>query len=289
MQIEVKDLTVSYHNKVALDLTELVIPGGGAYGLVGHNGAGKTTLFKSLTNIIVNYGGSIKMDGQDVRQHPEILGRVGIVLDGMSVYINQTGWFNLAYFSGLRGEFNRSAAQQLATELGIDDVLDQKVKTYSYGMKKKLILLIALLHQPDLLILDEPFRGLDLESVNWFKAYLKKLIADDKMTLLISSHVQSDIEALCQQVFVIDQGLLKETIDLTKESDQQRRVLNTTDNQRVQSLLTELDYPYETMTDGRIQLSIKDAKWHALQTQLLAESIEITEMSVLSALDNKLN
>lgn len=289
MQIKINNLVVTYKNNVALDLKNLTIPDGGAYGIVGHNGAGKTTLFKSLTNIITNYSGEIQIDGQNVRDNPAILNRVGIVLDGMSVYMNQTGWFNLAYFSGLRGEFNREQARTLAAEIGIEAVLDQKVKTYSYGMKKKLILLIALLHQPELLILDEPFRGLDLETVQWFKNYLQKLISEGSMTLLISSHVQSDIEMFCKSVFVIDHGQLRETIDLATESDKKLRVVNTTDNAKVQAILTEMAYAHEVLADGRIQLSIKDPKWREVQMKLIDAEIEINEIGVLSALDNKLN
>lgn len=289
MQIKINNLVVTYKNNVALDLKNLTIPDGGAYGIVGHNGAGKTTLFKSLTNIITNYSGEIQIDGQNVRDNPAILNRVGIVLDGMSVYMNQTGWFNLAYFSGLRGEFNREQARTLAAEIGIEAVLNQKVKTYSYGMKKKLILLIALLHQPELLILDEPFRGLDLETVQWFKNYLQKLISEGSMTLLISSHVQSDIEMFCKSVFVIDHGQLRETIDLATESDKKLRVVNTTDNAKVQAILTEMAYEHEVLADGRIQLSIKDPKWREVQMKLIEAEIEINEIGVLSALDNKLN
>ncbi|MCP8856469.1 ABC transporter ATP-binding protein [Latilactobacillus sakei] len=289
MQIEINNLVVTYKNNVALDLKNLTIPNGGAYGIVGHNGAGKTTLFKSLTNIITNYSGEIQIDGQNVRDNPAILNRVGIVLDGMSVYMNQTGWFNLAYFSGLRGEFNREQARTLAAEIGIEAVLNQKVKTYSYGMKKKLILLIALLHQPELLILDEPFRGLDLDTVQWFKTYLQKLISEGSMTLLISSHVQSDIEMFCKSVFVIDHGQLRETIDLATESDKKLRVVDTTDNVKVQAILTEMAYEHEVLADGRIQLSIKDPKWREVQMKLIDAEIEINEIGVLSALDNKLN
>lgn len=156
-------------------------------------------------------------------------------------------------------------------------------------MKKKLILLIALLHQPELLILDEPFRGLDLDTVQWFKTYLQKLISEGSMTLLISSHVQSDIEMFCKSVFVIDHGQLRETIDLATESDKKLRVVDTTDNAKVQAILTEMAYEHEVLADGRIQLSIKDSKWREVQMKLIDAEIEINEIGVLSALDNKLN
>lgn len=109
------------------------------------------------------------------------------------------------------------------------------------------------------------------------------------MTLLISSHVQSDIEMFCKSVFVIDHGQLRETIDLATESDKKLRVVNTTDNAKVQAILTEMAYEHEVLADGRIQLSIKDPKWREVQMKLIDAEIEINEIGVLSALDNKLN
>lgn len=288
MKIEIKDIVMRYGGKEVLNIPALSFNAGVPYGLVGHNGAGKTTLFKCMTNIIATYWGDVLIDGVSVREQNEILLKVGIVLDGMSCYSNRTGWFNIEYFAGLRGAFDREKAVHLAEELQLHDVLDDKVANYSYGMQKKLVLLIALMHTPEVLILDEPFRGLDIETVRWFKDYLKQLI-DDGLTLIISSHVQNDLEALCEVVYVIDQGSIIDEINLKAEKEKEMRLLSTTNNQRLAEIMDSLNYPYETEKDNSIKLDIADPHWKLVKEILHQEAIDILELSKVKILESKLN
>lgn len=290
MKIEIEDLLMHYGSKQVLNIPSLSFHEGIAYGLVGHNGAGKTTLFKCMTNIIATYKGNIAIDGMLVRENNEILLKVGIVLDDMSCYQNRSGWFNIEYFSGLRGVFDREKALQLAEDLELSEVLDDRVKQYSYGMQKKLILLIALMHTPEILILDEPFRGLDIDTVKWFKGYLKQLTSEG-LTLLISSHVQNDLEALCDMVYVIDQGKIVDTIDINSEKKKQIRLLVTANNQRLKEILDSLGYAYQLdeSEDEGIKLDISDEKWQLVKETLHQESIDILELSKIKILEEKLN
>ncbi|MFD1901269.1 ATP-binding cassette domain-containing protein [Enterococcus termitis] len=288
MEIKVRDLVMRYGRVEVLNIRSLDFEKGTSYGLVGHNGAGKTTLFKCMTNIISNYQGDILIDDTSVKQHNEVLLNVGIVLDGMSVYTNRTGWFNIEYFSGLRGSFDQEKAKELARELDLFAVLDQKVKSYSYGMQKKLILLIALMHTPEVLILDEPFRGLDIDTVKWFKKYLKQL-TDQGLTLVISSHVQNDLEALCDIVYVIDRGRIAETIDINAEKEKQIRRVDTTNNDRLKELLDEANYYHQVDEEGGVKLDISDERWTEIKQRLTEEAIEISELSKVKILDEKLN
>ncbi|MDF7675689.1 ABC transporter ATP-binding protein [Neisseriaceae bacterium ESL0693] len=288
MGIKVKNLCMHYGHREILNIDSLDFDKGTSYGLVGHNGAGKTTLFKCITNIILNYQGEILIDEQCVKKNNEVLLNVGIVLDGMSVYSNRTGWFNIQYFSGLRGNFDQQKATELARELDLYAALDQKVSSYSYGMQKKLILLIALIHTPAILILDEPFRGLDLATVKWFKKYLKRL-TEQGLTLLISSHVQNDLEALCDLVYVIDRGHIIEKIDLKLEKTRQRRRIDTSNNNRLQEILNTLHYAYQTDDEGGIIIDISDDLWRTVKQQLIEESIDISELSKIRILTDRLN
>ncbi|WP_086314845.1 ABC-2 type transport system ATP-binding protein [Enterococcus sp. 7F3_DIV0205] len=288
MEIKVRDLVMRYGRAEVLNIRSLDFEKGTSYGLVGHNGAGKTTLFKCMTNIIANYQGEILIDDTSVKQHNEVLLNVGIVLDGMSVYSNRSGWFNIQYFSGLRGNFDEEKARDLARELDLYAVLDQKVKTYSYGMQKKLILLIALMHTPEVLILDEPFRGLDIDTVKWFKKYLKQL-TEKGLTLVISSHVQNDLEALCDIVYVIDRGRISETIDINAEKEKQIRRIDTTNNARLQEMLDEANYYYQVDDEGGVKLDISDERWVLVKQRLTEEAIDISELSKVKILDEKLN
>lgn len=288
-KIKIEHLNMKYKQQEVLAIDELSFDSGISYGIVGHNGAGKTTLFKCMTNIIPTYTGTITLDGQNIREHNEMLLKVGIVLDGMSVYKNRTGWFNIQYFSGLRGNVDEKKAEKLAQDLELEGVLDKKVTTYSYGMQKKLILLIALMHTPEILILDEPFRGLDIDSVNWFKKYLKSLIKSG-LTLIISSHVQNDLETLCDEVYVIDQGKLANHINLNEEKQKMIRVISTSNNTRLVELLDQANYYYSKMDeDDSLKIDISDERWTAIREALQNEKIEIYELSKVKVLEDKLN
>lgn len=288
MEIKIKNVVKKYGAIEVLNVENLIFESGKAYGVIGPNGAGKTTLFKSITNIISDYEGEITIDDISVKENNEILSNVGIVLDGISVYKDRTGWFNIEYFSGLRGNFDPSRAEHLARELEISEYLHGKVKTYSYGMIKKLILLIALLHEPKILILDEPFRGLDSDTVTWFKFYLKQMTSKG-MTLIISSHVKNDIESLCQEVFVIKKGVIAKHIDLTAVQDKMVRDIETTNQEALIVILENLNYYYQVLDSGVVRLNIQDERWSEVKTQLRNQEIEITGLTKVHALDGNLN
>lgn len=213
MKIKVENLQFSYSIKKVLNVSNIEFEQGKIYGIVGKNGVGKTTFFKTLTNIITNYTGLVEIDGVDIKKDFKILSKVGIVLDDMELYKNHTGLFNLRYFGGLRGGFDETYALKLARELEIDDSINKKVGSYSLGMSKKLILLISIMNDAQILIFDEPFRGLDAKSVDWFKNYLLDLKNQGRI-ILISSHVQKDIETLSDKVLVLSNGDFSDSFDL---------------------------------------------------------------------------
>ncbi|MCL2857893.1 MAG: ABC transporter ATP-binding protein [Oscillospiraceae bacterium] len=214
MKIGVNNLNFSYGSKRVLQVSNVSFEQGKAYGIVGKNGAGKTTFFKCLVNIITNYQGSVLIDGLEVRTNLNVLGNVGIVLDDMSPYRNRTGMFNLRYFAGLRGGMPFENVMKLADELEISGDLETKVSKYSLGMTKKLQLLISLMNDAEILIFDEPFRGLDAKTVDWFRGYLTQLKQQGR-TILISSHVQEDIESIADHVFVLENGDFSAAFDLS--------------------------------------------------------------------------
>lgn len=288
MEVRVNHVVKRYGVLEVLNINELVFETGKAYGIIGPNGAGKTTLFKCITNIISDYQGTIAIDNISVKENNEMLSHVGIVLDGISVYKDRTGWFNIEYFSGLRGNFDPQKAEKLAIELEISEYLHSKVKTYSYGMVKKLILLIALLHDPQILILDEPFRGLDNETVTWFKFYLKQM-TQKGMTLIISSHVKNDIESLCQEVYVLKKGQLSRHIDLSDVSQKMVRDVETTNQEALIVILEQFNYYYQVLETGIIRLNIQDERWSDVKKTLIEQNVEITELSKVNILDGNLN
>lgn len=288
MDIKIESLVKNYGALEALSVSQLTFESGKSYGVIGPNGSGKTTLFKCITNIVTDYQGDIKINNVSVRDDNSILSNLGIVLDGSSVYKERTGWFNIEYFSGLRGDYNPSKAEALARELNISEYLGSKVRTYSYGMVKKLILLIALLHDPKILILDEPFRGLDAETVDWFKFYLKKMTSQG-MTLIISSHVKSDIETLCEEVFVLNKGHLRQHVSLAEMEKAKIRDINTTNQEAFLVILENINYYSKVLPNGNVRLDIEDERWSEVKRQLIDQNIDILELNKVTVLDNHLN
>ncbi len=239
MQIKVKKLKFSYQARLILSISEGAFESGHIYGIVGNNGVGKTTFFKTLTNIITNYEGHIQLDGQEIKENPRLLAKVGIMLDDMELYKSYTGLFNLRYFGGLRGEFDEDKALSLAKKLDLTpEMLSKKVATYSLGMKKKLILLISVMNDAEILIFDEPFRGIDAKSVEWFRDYLLELKGRGRL-ILISSHVQEDIETICDKVYLLANGDFTATFDLKNQQEVLTYTVSVTDVQVLADFLTK--------------------------------------------------
>lgn len=276
MKIQVENLNFSYGSRQVLQVSNVKFEQGKAYGIVGKNGVGKTTFFKCLVNIITNYKGNVLINGQEVRRHLTVLGNVGIVLDDMNLYRNRTGMFNLKYFAGLRGGTPLDRVQQLARELEIADALDQKVSTYSLGMTKKLQLLISLMNDAEILIFDEPFRGLDAKTVEWFRNHLTKLKAQGH-TILISSHVQEDIEAISDYVYVLENGDFGHEFDLKDKTQAFIYSLEVSDADRLKALLSDLGIQAKEMGD-LIQFIAHEETYRRLFKQAVTEDIEFYQV-----------
>ncbi|MFM7007187.1 MAG: ATP-binding cassette domain-containing protein [Flavobacteriales bacterium] len=276
MKIKVENLQFSYQTKKVLNISKIDFEQGKIYGIVGKNGAGKTTFFKALTNIIVNYKGVVEIEGSNIKQDFKTLSKVGIVLDDFELYKSHTGLFNLRYFGGLRGGFDEIQALKLAAELEIADSLDKKVSTYSLGMHKKLILLISIMNDAQILIFDEPFRGLDAKSVNWFKNYLIDL-KNQGRTILISSHIQEDIESLSDKVLVLSNGDFNGIFDLKNEAQNFIYRVEVSDQQVFINVLEQLTIPFEVQ-DKLIKFELNEAAYKALFKKSVESGLEFSQI-----------
>ena len=276
MKIQVANLQFAYGIKRVLAVSNVEFNQGNIYAIVGKNGVGKTTFFKTLTNIITNYSGYVFINGQEIKQNSHILSNVGIVLDDMELYKNRTGLFNLHYFGGLRGGFDERRAYYLARELEIDIALEQKVAHYSLGMHKKLILLISLMNDARILIFDEPFRGLDAKTVDWFRDYLLRLKNEDRM-ILISSHIQEDIEALADRVLVLMNGDFLSEFDLKDSSQVFIYNVEVNAEEMLMRLLEESGIAY--IRKGKmIEFAAQEASYKELFRLAIANGVEFYQI-----------
>jgi ABC-2 type transport system ATP-binding protein len=201
-------LSKSYGKRLAVDHLDLQVERAELFGFLGPNGAGKTTTIRMALGLIAPTGGSVEILGQEVRSHrAQVLPRVGALVESPALYGYLSGRDNLRAVGNLLGG---------ASEKRIDEVLEivslkgrdrDRVRTYSMGMKQRLGLAMALLDDPDLLILDEPANGLDPAGIVEMRDLLRDLAAQGK-TVFISSHVLTEVQQICTRVAIINHGKL---------------------------------------------------------------------------------
>jgi ABC-2 type transport system ATP-binding protein len=209
--IRLEKLTKQFGNKRALDRIELAVPDGQTWGLLGPNGAGKTTLFRILMGILKATDGSATIAGMDVFERRIDVKRVlGFLPDEPIFHSFLTGREIIELCAAMHGMNPEHVVRRLLPlidRMQLRDALGQFADDYSRGMKKKLGLLLALLHEPQLLILDEPTNGLDVESTALFFELMGEQRASGR-TVVFSTHLLGQVEALCSHVAVIHQGRL---------------------------------------------------------------------------------
>ena len=209
--IETKQLTKKYKGELAVSNVNLHIKKGSIYGLLGRNGAGKTTLMKMLLGLTPPTSGTFTLFDQTLTGHEkQLYPRIGALIETPGFYPNLTGTENLEIFARLRN-LNASHTVKNALETVGLPFRDKKVfREYSLGMKQRLGLANALLHHPQLLILDEPTNGLDPIGIAEIRNFLKTLCKDHGKTLLVSSHILSEIDLLADDIGILDRGVLLE-------------------------------------------------------------------------------
>jgi ABC-2 type transport system ATP-binding protein len=210
--IRVRGLTKRFGGRVAVGGIDLDVPAGSFFGLVGPNGAGKTTTLSMITGLLRPDGGDVEIAGFDVWQDPiEVKRRIGVVPDGLRLFDRLTGAELLSFVGQLRSMDPSTIAErnhQLLEVLGLDDTGRTLVVDYSTGMRKKIALACALLHDPRVLVLDEPFEGIDPVSGHTIRDVLRRFVGRGG-TVVFSSHAMDLVDRLCDYVAVINQGTVR--------------------------------------------------------------------------------
>lgn len=206
--IDVRDLTKDFKELKAVDNLSFTVKTGEVYGFLGQNGAGKSTTIRMLLTLIKPTSGSIEIMGLDLLHHrKEILRQVGAIIERPDLYKYLTAMENLRIFAAMSGV--KVSQKKLLDQLemvGLAERAHSKVKTYSQGMKQRLGIATALVHDPKLIILDEPTNGLDPQGIADIRNLILHLSKEMNKTLLISSHLLSEIELVADSMIIIDKG-----------------------------------------------------------------------------------
>ena len=206
--IETQGLIRRFGQLTAVDKVDLQVPKASVYGFLGPNGAGKTTTIRMLLGLIRPHAGMVTVFGKSIREaRLEILGRLGAMVEQPAFYPHLTGRENLEIIRRLRGLQKPSITEALAI-VKLEDAANRLTKHYSTGMKQRLGLAIALLGQPELLILDEPTNGLDPAGIHEMRDLIVRLPEEFGITVFLSSHLLSEVEQVATQIGIIRKGAL---------------------------------------------------------------------------------
>jgi len=222
--IEVQQVTKQFGAFTALENVSFRVEAGEVYGLLGENGAGKTTMMRMMATILRPTSGNIEVAGYSVIKEPnEVRRRIGILFGGdVGLYSRLTARENIAYFGSMYG-MDRTAIEQrikrLSQMLEMDSFLDRRVGPFSRGMKQKVAIARTLVHDPQVILLDEPTTGLDVTAATMFRQMIGTLQAEGK-TILFSSHNMGEIDKLCKRIALIHKGRLQYAGTLQKLREQ---------------------------------------------------------------------
>lgn len=213
--IETYGLSRDFNGRLALRELTLSVPEGSFFGFLGPNGAGKSTTINILTGLLSPSGGSAKVLGLDVEtQGLEIKRAIGVVPDGLHLFERLSGLEHLRFVGeahGLTPAEAKRRAHQLLEAMDLTADASKMVASYSHGMRKKLALSCALIHEPRLLFLDEPFEGVDAVATRELRDLLQRLVSGGRVTVFLTSHVLEVVERLCTHVGIISGGRLAST------------------------------------------------------------------------------
>ena len=221
--IQLRHVHKKFGSRLAVNDLSLAVPAGEIFGLLGHNGAGKSTAIGMMLGQVWPTSGEVKVCGHDVTtRRDRALQQVGAIFETPAFYDYLSGWRNLEIFTHFTARTSDARIREVVEWVGLTGREHGKVKTYSHGMRARLALAQALLPQPELLILDEPGEGLDPEGIHEMRETILRLHRELKLTILLSSHLLSEVEQLCTRIAVLNQGrkVFEGTLAETKRSNQ---------------------------------------------------------------------
>lgn len=279
MGLEIKDLKKTYGEVTALDGISFTVRDGESFGLLGRNGAGKTTTIRILIKILERDSGDVRFNGKDIKC---INTQFGYLPEERGLYINQPVKDQVVYLAKMYGLSANAADQrlkQLLERFGIPEHYNKKVKELSKGNKQKVQLIAAIIHDPEVVIFDEPFSGLDPVNIQLFKEVILDL-KRKKKTIIFSSHRMEDIEEICDNIILLKKGkeVLSGTVPQIKEQFRQNIISVATDKD-IKSLITSNELEIISHQDTKYDILYQDERSvQRLLQNILAKNINLTHL-----------
>lgn len=290
--IKVNHLSKNFKDIHAVEDLSFTVKEGDVYGFLGQNGAGKSTTIRMLLTLIAPTEGSIEMFGYDLFTHrKEILSNVGAVIERPDLYKYLTGYENLLLFAKMSGiKISRDQLMQQLDIVGLAARAGSKVKTYSQGMKQRLGLAVALVHNPKLILLDEPTNGLDPQGIADMRNLILMLSRERKKTILVSSHLLSEIEQIANRMLIIDKGkkLVEGSVDELFHPDDTIVLLQTTGTAHAEAVIQQSPFADKLILidASGIELKLRKEDVPALTKYLVQQNVEISGITARHTLED---
>ncbi|WP_195467170.1 ABC transporter ATP-binding protein [Clostridium sp. D43t1_170807_H7] len=280
--LEVSDLNKSYKEKQVLKNISFSINEGEIVALIGPNGAGKTTIMKIISNLLKQDSGIVKIEGISAKDNLiEYLSKFSSVIETPSLYEMLSGYDNINFIRKINN-ISEEKMNNILSFINIGNSINDKVKNYSLGMKQRLALGIQLMTEPKLLILDEPINGLDPQGVIEFREMIKKLASENKMSILISSHILSELEKVCSKILFIKDGeLINDNYD--KIQSYQTIILTVDNAKKVFHQVEKIEIVNEVkIINNRIIIKIKAEDTSSLMNSLVNNKINYNNIEIVN-------
>ena len=270
------NLHKSFRKKEILKGVSLEVCSGDILGFIGPNGAGKTTTIKLILGLQSIGTGTVSINGFDIKNNFEkAIAKVGAIIENPDLYMYMSGYDNLKLISNLYPNISVSRIDEVVKLVGLGNRIHDKVSKYSLGMRQRLGVAQAILHKPNLLILDEPTNGLDPEGIRDLRNLLLKLAKEEKMGILISSHNLAELESFCNRVCIIKNGSVVETSnleDVKKQASEGNYVIEVDNSKIARMIIGDIS---SAMDNTHIQVHSDKENIPSIVKKLVLQDIKV--------------
>lgn len=278
--LSVQNLTKNIGKRQIIKGISFELQAGEVFGFLGPNGAGKTTTIRMLVGLIKPTSGSMVVCGYNVRTHfTKAMEKIGCIVENPELYPYLTGKENLLHFARMLPNIPETRITEVVAMVGLEARIDEKVKTYSLGMRQRLGIAQAMLNHPKVLILDEPTNGLDPAGIREMRQFIRELAEQEGLSVLVSSHLLGEIQLLCDRVAIIKNGEIIQ-VDSVKNllSSQEKMLWKVDPMERGKAVLTQLTDVSES-TDGYLVTAFEEKEIPKWNVKLINEGISVLEMN----------
>ncbi|MFS1516015.1 ABC transporter ATP-binding protein [Bacillus sp. SCS-151] len=283
VSLQIEHLTKDIGNKRIIDDLTFEVYQGEVFGFLGPNGAGKTTTIRMLVGLMSITSGEVHIKGVNLKKNfEEALSHVGGIVENPEMYKYLSGYQNLVHYSRMIKGITKERIDEVVRLVGLENRIKNKVKTYSLGMRQRLGLAQALLHKPSLLILDEPTNGLDPAGIREVRDYLRKLAREEGLAVIVSSHLLSEMELMCDRIAIIQHGKLigvQQVNEFVNEGEKLRVSFSVDSVDQAQATI-DAEFPAITshIQHDRVEVEIERESIPELVTSLVHKQVKIYEI-----------